>query len=95
MPYTPYYSYKEGWHNVLDPDGQGRARPGWELIYNHYKLKGANPYYSRAFARTMRPEGGGNRGGAEADDMGFGTLMYTREPIEAGEDQMADPPRLY
>jgi len=43
----------------------------------------------------MRPEGGGNRGGAEADDMGFGTLMYTREPIEAGEDQMADPPRLY
>jgi len=95
MPYTPYYSHKEGWHNVLDPEGQGRARPGWELIYNHYKLKGANPYYSRAFARTMRPEGGGNRGSAESDDMGFGTLMYTREPIEPGEDQKAVPVRPY
>ena len=95
MPYTPYYSHKEGWHNVLDPEGQGRARPGWELIYNHYKLKGANPYYSRAFARTMRPEGGGNRGGAESDDLGFGTLMYTREPIEPGEDKMAQPARPY
>lgn len=95
MPYTPYFSYKEGWHNVVDPDGQGRARPGWELIYNHYKVKGANPYYSRAFARTLRPEGGGHRGSAESDDMGFGTLMYTREPIEPGEDQVADPIREY
>jgi len=93
MPYTPYYSEKEGWHNVIDPDGQGRARVGWELIYNHYKLKGCNPYYSKAFARSMRPEGGGNRGSAEADDMGFGTLMYTREPIEPGEDVAADPER--
>lgn len=95
MPYTPYYSYKEGWHNVIDPEGQGRARPGWELIYNHYKLKGANPYYSRLFARSMRPEGGGHRGTAESDDLGFGTLMYTREPIESGEDVAAETLREY
>lgn len=93
MPYTPFESGKEGWHNVIDPDGQGRARVGWELIYNHYKLKGNNPYYSRAFARSMRPETGGNRGGAESDDLGFGTLLYTREPVEPGEDVAAVPHR--
>ena len=41
----------------------------------------------------MRPEGGGAREGVEADDLGFGTLMYTREPIEPGEDQEAFPAR--
>ena len=95
MPYTTYYTTKEPIHDKLDPDGQGRARPGWELIYNHYKVKGANPYYSREFARTMRPEGGGHRGTAESDDMGFGTLMYTREPVEVCEDQAAYPVREY
>ena len=43
----------------------------------------------------MRPEGGGHRGTAESDDMGFGTLMYTREPVEVGEDQAAYPVREY
>lgn len=93
MPFTTYPTTKEEIHTVIAPDGQGRARPGWELIYNHYKVKGLNPYYSRAFARSMRPEGGGHRGGAESDDMGFGTLMYTREPIEPGEDVKAVPER--
>lgn len=32
LPYTPYYSGKEGWHNVVASDGRGRQRPGWELI---------------------------------------------------------------
>lgn len=90
MPYTPYNSGLEGWHNIIAPDGQGAARPGWELIYNHYKVKGKNPYYSKAFAHKMRPEGGGE-GSGSSDDMGFGTLMYTREPIEAGEDGTTEP----
>jgi hypothetical protein len=80
LPYTPYYSGKEGWHNVVAADGRGRARPGWELIYNHYvKIKGVKAPYSQEFAQKMRPEGGGHRGTAEADDLGFGTLMYTRD----------------
>lgn len=98
MPFVRYYTNLEGWKEVISQNdndqGRGRARPGWELIYNHYKKK-ANPYYSREFARTMRPEGGGNRGGAEPDDMGFGTLMYTVDPVETGEDQAADPWRPY
>ena len=49
------------------------------LHYNHYvKIKGVNAPYSQEFAETMRPEGGGERGTAEACDLGFGTLMYTR-----------------
>lgn len=80
LPYTPYYSGKEGWHNVVASDGRGRQRPGWELIYNHYaKVLKANAPYSQEFATKMRPEGGGERGTAEACDLGFGTLMYTLE----------------
>ena len=79
MPYTPYYSLKEGWHNVISDEYRGRARPGWELIYNHYaNIKGLDATYSQKFAEKQRPEGGGGQGG-EQDDLGFGTLMYTRE----------------
>ena len=46
---------------------------------NHVKVKGIKAPYSQEFAEKMRPEGGGHRGTAEADDLGFGTLMYTRE----------------
>ena len=59
---------------------RGRARPGWELLYNHYaKVKGMNAPYSQAFAEKERPEGYGERGTAEAGDLGFGTLLYTEE----------------
>lgn len=87
MPFTPYNTIKEGWKSIIgqnDPSKRGQRVVGYELIYNHYKCKGANPYYSREFARTMRPEGEG---------VDFGTLMYTREPIEEGEDKAAETER--
>ena len=66
--------------NTVSADGKGRARPGWELLYNHYaKVKGMNAPYSQAFAEKERPEGYGERGTAEAGDLGFGTLLYTEE----------------
>ena len=41
MPFEPYYHPKYGWHEKVSADGKGRARPGWELLYNHYaKVKG-------------------------------------------------------
>lgn len=100
MPFTPYYKPgKQGWMTVISQNDngkdRGRARPGWELIYNHYKVRGANPYYSRQFAREMRPEGDGHRNSAESGDLGFGTLMFTREPIEPGEDEYHLPRREY
>lgn len=88
MPFTPYNTLKEGWKSEIgqnDPSMRGQICWGYELIYNHYKkIKGANPYYSQQYARTMRPEG---------KNFDFGTLMYTREPIEAGEDVKAEPER--
>ena len=80
MPFEPYYHPKYGWHEKVSADGKGRARPGWELLYNHYaKVKGMNAPYSQAFAEKERPEGYGERGTAEAGDLGFGTLLYTEE----------------
>ena len=32
------YHPKYGWHEKVSADGKGRARPGWELLYNHYAL---------------------------------------------------------
>lgn len=80
MPFTPYYHPKYGWHYKASNNGKGAARPGWELIYNHYvKVKGLNAPYSQKFAEKERPEGYGDRGTAESGDLGFGTLLYTEE----------------
>ena len=88
MPFTPYDTVKEGWKSSIgqnDVSQRGQICWGYELIYNHYKkLKNANPYYSREYARTMRPEGHG---------IDYGTLMYTLDPVEAGEDIKAVPER--
>lgn len=86
MPFTPYNTVKEGWKSSIgqnDPSQRGQICWGYELIYNHYKQT-ANPYYSRQYARTMRPEGKG---------IDFGTLMYTTDPVESGEDKAAVPER--
>ena len=74
------YSQRRLTRLLLSYSGKGRARPGWELLYNHYaKVKGMNAPYSQAFAEKERPEGYGERGTAEAGDLGFGTLLYTEE----------------
>lgn len=61
--------------------GRGTIRPGWEIIYNHYKEQGIEGYhYSEMFAEKIRPEGGagdsryGGNSGA-FDQIGWGTLM--------------------
>ena len=38
-----------------------------------------NAILKEAFAEKERPEGYGERGTAEAGDLGFGTLLYTEE----------------
>ncbi len=64
-----------------DDKGRGAPRPGWEIIYQHYKSQGVNAYrYSEMFANKLRPEGGsgdiryGSNSGA-FDQIGWGTLM--------------------
>ncbi len=61
---------------------RGEIRPCWALIYNHYKTKGLDAYYTKQFMDGMGVEGGGGHYGGTSggfDQLGFGTLMYTRE----------------
>ena len=61
---------------------RGEIRPCWALIYNHYKTKGLDAYYTKQFMDGMGVEGGGGHYGSTSggfDQLGFGTLMYTRE----------------
>lgn len=68
---------RQGTKTVLG-DGLGHRRGIWESVYNHYanRLGIATPYTALQ-AEQMRPELDGSNG----DQLGFGTLTYTRDPI--------------
>lgn len=86
VPFTPYKNCDPAsltpQHTVVSPDGRGTVRPAWELIYNHYaKVKGLQATWSQKFAEKVRPEGGGGNYGSNSggfDQLGFGTLMYSK-----------------
>ncbi|MGJ7503439.1 LamG-like jellyroll fold domain-containing protein [Variovorax sp. ZT5P49] len=71
---------KQGTQSVLSTAGQGHRRGIWESVYNHYanRLGVAAPYASLQ-AIQMRPESDGGNG----DQLGFGTLTFTRDPLAA------------
>ncbi len=75
-------------HTIPSDDGRGASRPGWELVYNHYvNIKGIAAPYTTEFAAKARPEGGGGNYGPNSggfDQLGFGTLTATLDPIAAG-----------
>ena len=61
---------------------RGEIRPCWALIYYHYKTNGIEAYYTKKFMDGMGVEGGGGHYGSTSggfDQLGFGTLMYTKE----------------
>jgi hypothetical protein len=66
----------------ISADGRGTVRPMWALIYNHYvKRKGLTAPYTLMGVQTTQPEGGGGDYGPNSggfDQLGFGTLLYTR-----------------
>jgi hypothetical protein len=79
----PFATYK----NVLatqtgvSPASQGILRPVWEMVHHHYvNRKGLAAPYSVLQAAQVRPEGDGGNG----DQLGFGTLTFSRDPIAAG-----------
>jgi len=82
MPFTQYTNCNGETHTIISNVGRGSERPAWELIYNHYaKVKGVPVKWSKEFAGQVRPEGGGGNYGPNSggyDQLGFGTLMYTR-----------------
>jgi hypothetical protein len=66
---------------VVSPAGRGNNAPGYELVYNHYvNIKGIAAPYSEERADALAPEGGSGNG----DQLGFGTLTYTLDPIAPG-----------
>ncbi|MBN1129016.1 MAG: alginate lyase family protein, partial [Chitinispirillaceae bacterium] len=81
VPWTNYTNCERNAMTAISATGRGTIRPSWELIYNHYaRLKKAYSPWSRMFADSIRPEGGGGQYGTNSggfDQLGFGTLVYT------------------
>ena len=77
---VPYFTNvnKQGKQSVLSTGAQGHRRGIWESVHNHYahRLGIATPYTALQAAQ-MRPEGDGGKG----DELGFGTLTFTRDPL--------------
>lgn len=88
---VPFRTYE--WRNGQKGDLQsqpgisgatrGEMRPIWEMIYNHYTNRmGLSVPNVQTRAEQARPEGGPGGHGSTFDQLGFGTLMYTREPSD-------------
>ncbi|MFJ8595664.1 alginate lyase family protein [Streptomyces sp. NPDC093598] len=67
----------------VDP---GMTRPVWAMIANHYtKRRGLSASYVTRAAAKAAPEGGGGDYGPNSggfDQLGFGTLAFTRDRVE-------------
>lgn len=80
MPFDTYIN-KQGTGTGISPAGLPNFRPVWEMIYNHYvnRLGLAAPFCAQ-MAASVRAEGDGGNG----DQLGLGTLAFTRDPLAAG-----------
>lgn len=79
-------------HVAISPDGRGKERPGWDLIYAHYakekKMAANTYYYTKLFAEQLRYKDGkltGDGGAGDSrygstsaayDQLGWGTLLF-------------------
>jgi len=72
---------------VVAAASRGHVRPVWEMIYNHYVVrKGMAAPNVASMAAKLRAEGGGGdygTGSGGFDQLGFGTLLYTRDAVAA------------
>jgi hypothetical protein len=79
VPFTPYRNV-HAYQTALSSAGQGSLRPTWEMVQHHYmNRKGLATPWSALQAALNRPEGDGTNG----DQLGFGTLTFTRDPAPA------------
>jgi hypothetical protein len=88
VPYVLYNNSDNVDQTVFSTNSQGNVRPTWALVYNHYvNRKGLAAPYSKQFALVVQPEGGGGNYGTTSggfDQLGYGTLTCTRDPIASG-----------
>lgn len=90
VPFTTYtwkYGGRPSQEQVItqiSPGSRGNTRPIWELVYNHYVgRRGLHAPYTTEYAAKARAEGGGGDYGPNSggfDQLGFGTLTFTRRP---------------
>ena len=86
VPYEPYEwgnGQSGAWSQqpVVSNASRGNGRGAWELIYNHYVNRaGFAAKYSLQRVLALQPEGGSGNG----DELGFGTLTYSLDPIASG-----------
>lgn len=73
-------------HTGISGASRNEYRPVWEMIYNHYAgRKGLSVPNSAARAALLRPEGGpSTQYPSTFDQLGFGTLLYTRPAGSGG-----------
>lgn len=73
-------------HSAISSDSRNEYRPIWEMIYHHYAgRKGLSVPNVAARAASVRPEGGPNpQYPSTFDQLGFGTLLYTRPAGSGG-----------
>ena len=94
VPYTTY-TWNNGAHcveteqTVISEHGRGGGRPVWARVYHHYvNRRGmAMPNTGEMLARSGAEGGGGDYGPNSGgyDELGFGTLAFTRNRATATE----------
>lgn len=76
VPFTEYTNGEET-HTVISADGRGNERPCWELFYAYAKRNSKLAAYTLEWVKYMRNKNaGGETVSVQADELGFGTLMY-------------------
>ena len=79
MPFDTLVN-RQGTGTAISPGALPHYRPVWEMVYNHYvnRLGLAAPFCAQ-MATRMRPEGDAGGG----DQLGLGTLTFSRDPLAA------------
>jgi Concanavalin A-like lectin/glucanases superfamily/Alginate lyase len=79
LPYMPLTN-KQGTSYGISPAGRPHLRPVWECVQHHYegRLGIATPFVRR-MAEKLRPEWDGGNG----DQLGFGTLTFSRVALSS------------
>lgn len=104
VPYTANTRKKGaigGWSGTETATGAAgvdpaMTRPIWAMIANHYtKRRGLDASYVTRIAAKSAPEGGGGDYGPNSggyDQLGFGTLAFTRDRASGGTSSPAPTP---
>lgn len=94
VPYVTYNNCDNVNQTVIATSGRGTLRDCWEMVYNHYvNRRGLAAPYTQQYAALVRPEGGGGHYSPNSsgyDQLGYGTLTYTIDPVVTSLSPVAD-----